>query len=229
LPGPIALRISQGDGSSVGALLHRPPGARALLVLGHGAGAGMEHPFLETVATRLGAAGVASLRYRFPYMEAGRRRPDPPAIAMAAVRAAVAAAGAEAPDLPLFAGGKSFGGRMTSRAAAEAPLEGVRGIVFLGFPLHPSNRPGLERAEHLDAVTLPLLFVQGTRDGLADLLLVRQVVDRLGDRATLRVVDGADHSFEVLKRSGRTPDEALDDVVRAVVDWVLELARARSP
>jgi predicted alpha/beta-hydrolase family hydrolase len=203
----------------VSALLLRPRDAWLLYVLAHGAGAGMRHAFMEAMARRLAARGVATFRYQFPYTEAGGRRPDAPRILQATVRAAVAAAREAAADLPLIAGGKSLGGRMTSSAAAERPLEGVRGIVFLGFPLHPRKEPGVERAAHLDDVDLPMLFLQGTRDDLADLGLIRQVCARLGDRATLHVVEGADHAFHVLRRSGRTDAEVLDELADVVAQW----------
>ena len=208
-------------GGSVSALLVRPPEARALLVLGHGAGAGMRHVFMEEMAGLLAERGVGTFRYQFPYMEAGRRYPNPQRSLTATVRQAVEAAHQAAPDLPLFAGGKSMGGRMTSLAAADAPLAGVRGIAFLGFPLHGiGKRPGIERSEHLHEVELPLLFVQGTRDRLANLDFLRPVVERLGFRATLHVVDGGDHSFKVLKRSGRTHEEVMGEVADAVAGWI---------
>jgi predicted alpha/beta-hydrolase family hydrolase len=207
----------------VSALLIRPTGARVLLVLGHGAGAGMRHPFMAAIADRLGAEGIATLRYQFPYMESGLSRTDTPAVAMATVRAACAEAARLAGELPRIAGGKSFGGRMTSSAQAESPLAGVRGLVFLGFPLHPPGRPGTSRAEHLDRVTVPMLFLQGTRDDFADLELTRGVTARLGPRATLHVVDGADHSFGVLKRSGRTADQVLAELARVMAGWIDEL------
>src|SRR5216117_715152 len=204
------LRFSVGQTSGeVSGLLVRPPDARLLCVLAHGAGAGMRHPFLEAVARALAEQKIATLRYQFPYMEQRARRPDPPAVAAATVRAAVAEAARVAPGLPLIAGGKSFGGRMTSTALAEEPLPGVRGLVFLGFPLHPPGRPGDSRAEHLAQVQIPMLFLQGTRDEFADLKLLGPVIKRLGTRATLHLVDGADHSFHVLKRSGRTDGEVL--------------------
>ncbi len=199
-------------------LLLRPPGARTLLVLAHGAGAGMRHPFMQALAEALGHAGVATLRYQFPYLEQGGR-PDPPAVATATVRAAVARANDEASDLPLFAGGKSFGGRMTSTAQAEQALEQVRGLVFVGFPLHAAGRPGSDRAAHLDRVAVPMLFLQGTRDTLAALDLMRPVCDHLGARATLHVVDGADHSFGVRKRSGRTNEEVLKELGWTISAW----------
>src|SRR5438046_5837355 len=187
----------------VSGLLLRPDGARLLYVLAHGAGAGMRHPFLEVVAQRLAERSIATLRYQFPYMEQRGRRPDPPAVAAATVRAAVMEAARVAPGLPLVAGGKSFGGRMTSTAQAEQPLPGVRGLAFLGFPLHPPGRPALARGEHLGRVSIPMLFLQGTRDEFADLGLLRSVLKPFGKRATLHLVDGGDHSFHVLKRSGR--------------------------
>jgi hypothetical protein len=211
------LRFEAGErGGSVSGLLVRPPDADRLLVLAHGAGAGMRHAFMEAVAARLARRRIASLRFQFPYMEAGRRSPDRPPVAAAAVRAAVATAAAEAPALALFAGGKSFGGRMTSTAAAAAPLEGVRGLVFLGFPLHAAGRPSTERSVHLREVGIPMLFLQGDRDELADLPLITAVCEGLGARATLHVVAAGDHSFRVPKRSGRTDTEALDELAEAV-------------
>jgi predicted alpha/beta-hydrolase family hydrolase len=207
----------------VSALLLRPERADALLVFAHGAGAGMRHPFMAATGERLAAAGIATFRYQFPYMEAGSRRPDFRAILLATVRAALAAAAAAAPDLPLLAGGKSMGGRMTSLAAAGAPLAGVRGLVFFGFPLHPAGRPSSERADHLDQVDLPMLFLQGERDKLAELELMRPVCARLGARATLHEIPGADHGFHVLKRSGRTDAGVLDDLARTVAAWALPL------
>lgn len=207
-------------GIEVAALLWRPPRARALLVLAHGAGAGMRHPFMEAISARLAEVGIATFRYQFAYMEAGRRRPDPRPLLVATVRAAVHAARAAAPDLAAFAGGKSMGGRMTSLAVADAPLEGVRGLVFLGFPLHPAGRPGTERAAHLAAVDLPMLFLQGARDRLADLALLEPVCTRLGGRATLAVIADADHGFHVPKRSGRTDEQVKADLARTVAGWI---------
>jgi hypothetical protein len=207
----------------VSGLLDRPPDSRALLVLAHGAGAGMLHPFLNAMAARLTERGIATFRYQFPYMDARRRRPDPPATLVAGVRAAVAEARSLAPGLPLFAGGKSLGGRMTSTAQAEAPIAGVRGLVFLGFPLHPPGRPGTSRADHLDAVTVPMLFLQGTRDDFAGIDELCPVLGRLGARATLHVVDGADHSFHVLKRSGRTDAKVLHELADAITGWMAPL------
>ena len=219
---PVSERIGRVSALLV---LPPPPGARLVYVLAHGAGAGMRHPFLESVAQALAELAIATLRYQFPYMEARARRPDPPAVAELAVRAAVAEAARAAPGLPLLAGGKSFGGRMTSSAQAKEPLPGVRGLVFLGFPLHPPGRPGDQRAEHLTQVQIPMLFLQGTRDEFADLKLLRPVIERLGTRATLHLVDGADHSFHVLKRSGRTDGEVLRELIRAIGDWAERLAR----
>lgn len=204
----------------VSALFLRPKGARACLAFAHGAGAGMRHAFLASMAERLAARGIATFRYQFPYAEKGGRRPDPQPILLATVRSAVAAAAEAAGGLPLFAGGKSMGGRMTSLAAAKDPLPGVRGLVFFGFPLHPAGRPSAERGEHLAQVALPMLFLQGTRDALADLDLLRPVCERLGARATLHVVEDADHSFHVPKRSGRTDDETQDELADAMDRWV---------
>ena len=213
------LRLAVDGTSEVSGLFSRPTNARHLLVLAHGAGAGMSHPFMEKLADELAAAGVATLRYQFPYMEKQRRVPDVPAVLTATVVAAVGAAAKEAPDLPLFAGGKSLGGRMTSQAAAEGPLDEVRGLVFFGFPLHPPKRPSTKRADHLTKVTVPMLFLQGTRDDLADLSLLRPVCARLGPLATLSVVEGADHSFHVLKRSGTSDAAVLQQLVQTVASW----------
>ena len=207
----------------VSSLLLAPEGARLGYVFAHGAGAGMRQAFLEAMAGRLADRGVATLRYQFPYMEGRRGRPDPPEIAAAAVRAATLEAARLLPGLPLVAGGKSFGGRMTSTAAALAPLEGVRGIAFFGFPLHPPGKLGTKRAEHLSRVTVPMLFLQGTRDEFADLGLLEPVVRGLGGRATLRLVDGADHSFGVLKSSGRTGAEVLDELADVLSAWAAAL------
>ncbi len=204
----------------VSAVLRRPAGADRLLVLAHGAGAGMRHAFMESIAERLADRRVATFRYQFPYMEKGSRRPDSPKKLTATVRAAVEAAAELEPDLPLLAGGKSMGGRMTSTAASEEPLPGVRGIVFLGFPLHAAGKqPSSERAEHLTRVTVPMLFLQGTRDNLADLDFLRPVCADLGKRATLHIVEGGDHSFHVLKRSGRTDEEVLDELATVIAEW----------
>ena len=214
------LRIELKPGEAVSALLIRPQQPRACYVFAHGAGAGMTHPSMETVADGLGGRGIATLRYQFPYMEKGSKRPDPPAVAHAAVRAAVAEAARCCPSLPLIAGGRSFGGRMTSQAQAKAPLAGVRGLAFLGFPLHPDGKPSSDRADHLTEVKIPMLFLQGTRDGLAELSLLEPVVKGLGSRATLRLLDSADHSFHVLKRSGRNDREVMDEALDAFAAWV---------
>jgi hypothetical protein len=216
----VNLEITVGDRlGRVSGLLTRPDDARALYLLAHGAGAGMRHRFMDAIASALAERGIASLRYQFPYSEAGARRPDPPAVLEATVRAAVAAAAEVAPGLPIIAGGKSMGGRMTSGAAARAPLAGVAGLVFLGFPLHRPKQPSEERAAHLSQVTVPMLFLQGTRDDLADLGLITGVCARLGSLATLHVVEGADHAFEVLKRSGRTDAEVLRELADTVATW----------
>jgi uncharacterized protein len=218
------LRIHVGESTGdVSAIFLRPDDAWAVYVLAHGAGAGMRHRFMEAIAGALAARGVATLRYQFPYVEHGSRRPDPPGMLEATVRAAAAKARELAPDLPLVAGGKSMGGRMTSNAMAHRSLDGVRGLVFLGFPLHPPKQPGVARGEHLAQVQAPMLFLQGTRDTLADLDLFTGVCERLGPRATLHVVDGADHSFSVLKRSGRTDAQVLDELAGTVTDWVKQV------
>src|SRR5229473_1850719 len=206
-------------GGEVSALLLRPAKARRLLVLAHGAGAGMSHPFMEKLVGELAGVGVATLRYQFPYMEARRRVPDAPAVLTATVVAAVRAAADAAPGLLLLAGGKSMGGRMTSQAAAQHPLDGVEGVVFFGFPLHPPKQPGTKRADHLAKVTVPMLFLQGTRDELADLNLLRPVCAKLGSRATLHVIETADHSFHVLKKSGRSEAQVLRELAETAVSW----------
>jgi hypothetical protein len=215
-----ALRIGIADAAPVSALLIRPPRARACYVFAHGAGAGMTHPSMEVIAAGLGERGIATLRYQFPYMEKGSKRPDQPEVAHAAVRAAVAEAGRCCDGLPLVAGGKSFGGRMTSQAQALSPLPGVRGLAFLGFPLHPAGKPSSERAKHLADIRIPMLFLQGTRDALAELSLLEPVVKGLGALASLHLVKEADHSFHVQKRSGRNDREVMDEVLDAFVAWV---------
>lgn len=218
------LRIQVGEGGEVEGLLDRPADARALLVLAHGAGAPMRHVFLEQLTQRLAARRVAVLRYAFPYTQRGARAPDKPPVLMATVRAAVAAAAGLAPDLPLFAGGKSMGGRMTSQAMAEVPLPGVRGLVFVGFPLHPAGRPSTSRADHLAKVSVPMLFLQGTRDTLADLKLLRSVVEPLA-RTTLHVVEDADHGFHVRKSSGRTDAQVLAALAEVIAGWMDQAVR----
>ncbi len=218
----VVIKISQEQ--SVSGLLQVPPQARACLVLAHGAGAGMAHPWLAAMAAELTASGIATLRFQFPFMEQGLRRPDPPALAQATVRAAVAAAARVVPDLPLMAGGKSFGARMSSQAQAKQPLPGLLGLVFLGFPLHPAKRPGRTRAEHLKSVRLPMLFLQGTRDALADLDLLRPVCEELGERAELRTIKDADHAFHVPRRSGRTDEEVRREMASIVAAWTGRVA-----
>jgi len=219
-PEQVALTFESGAGP-VSALLDLPPDARWLYVVAHGAGAGMRHPFLEGIAGALVGHRIGTFRYQFPYMEAGKRRTDTPKVAAAAVRAAVDAAARAAPGVPLLAGGKSFGGRMTSTAASEAPLHGVRGIAFLGFPLHAPGKPGDDRAAHLAGVTVPMLFLQGTRDDFARLELLKPVCERLGERATLRLVDGADHSFKVSRRPAA---DVLNEVAGAIAAWATRVA-----
>lgn len=218
---PRTLRIDIDPATSVSALLQAPANARAAYVLAHGAGAGMTHSFMAAVADGLADRHVATLRYQFPYMERGSKRTDAPTVAHAAVRAAVARAAAELPGLRLFAGGKSFGGRMTSQAQAAAPLTGVEGLLFLGFPLHTDGAPATTRAEHLREVSIPMLFVQGTRDKLADIGLVRTLAAELGERATLMEIAEADHSFHVLARSGRKDPEVLQEVLDGAARWML--------
>jgi uncharacterized protein len=217
-------RFPVPDTGDVSALLLRPDDARMLYVLAHGAGAGMRHPFLGRMAEALALNGVATLRYQFPYMERKARRPDLPAVATATVRAAVALAQRLAPELPLIAGGKSFGGRMTSTAQAAEPLPGVRGLAFLGFPLHPPGKPAVTRGEHLDAVRVPMLFLQGDRDEFAEPLLLRQVLRNLGARATLHLVNGGDHSFSVPKKSGRTAEDVFAELATTIADWASGLS-----
>jgi predicted alpha/beta-hydrolase family hydrolase len=222
--GPQQLKLSVDGADEVSALLLRPPQARACFVFAHGAGAGMAHEFMERVAIGLGDRGIATLRYQFPYMENGSRRPDPPAIAHAAVRAAVAEAARCCPGLSLIAGGKSFGGRMTSQAQAGAPLAGVRGLAFLGFPLHPAGKPSEARAKHLGDVHIPMLFVQGTRDKLAEMPLLEPVVKRLGVSASLHQVAEADHAFHVLARSGRNDREVMGEIIDTLSAWIAAAA-----
>lgn len=205
---------------AVSAILTQPADARACYVLAHGAGADMRHAFMEKVAVGLGDRGIATFRFNFPYMEEKKGRPDQPAVAHAAIRAAVAEAARLCPGLKLVAGGKSFGGRMTSQAQSKSPLPGVRGLAFLGFPLHADKKPSSERAEHLAGITVPMLFLQGTRDGLADLSYLKPVVEKLGPKATLHQVEGGDHSFAVLKKSGRSNDEAFTEVLDTLSAWI---------
>jgi len=217
---PEPVTIDVGSAGSVSGLLDLPPQARALYVFAHGAGAGMTHRSMTVVADELAERQIATLRYQFPYMEQGGKRPDPPAIAHAAVRAAVALAHERAPQLPLFAGGRSFGGRMTSQAQAAAPLAGVRGLIFFAFPLHPANKPSRERAKHLSDIRIPMLFLQGTRDALAFLDELKPVCASLGKRATLALFEGADHSFHVPARSGRTDAQVRGEMLDVVLKWI---------
>jgi predicted alpha/beta-hydrolase family hydrolase len=215
------LKIAVPDIGDVSALWLRPATARWLLVLAHGAGAGMNHPFLGKLSSELAGVDVATFRYQFPYMEQRRRVPDSPPVLKSTVRAALRAAAETAPDLPILAGGKSMGGRMTSQAAADHPpeFEKVRGLVFFGFPLHPPGNPGTKRAEHLAQVRVPMLFLQGTRDQFADLKLLRPVCANLGERATLHEIETADHSFHVLKSSGKTDAEIMRELVQSARAW----------
>jgi predicted alpha/beta-hydrolase family hydrolase len=221
---PQQLKIEVDGANAVSALLLRPPSARACFVLAHGAGAGMTHASMEQVARGLCDRGIATLRYQFPYMEKGSRRPDAPPLAHATVRAAVDEAARCCPDLVLVAGGKSFGGRMTSQAQAIAPLPGIRGLAFLGFPLHPAGKPSDTRAKHLGDIDIPMLFIQGTRDALAELSLLEPVVKRLGKLATLHRVAEADHSFHMLARSGRNDREAMSEVLDTLAAWIGAIA-----
>ena len=214
------VKISLDDEQAVSGLLQAPRKPLACYVLAHGAGAGMNHPFMSAAAEGLAERGIATLRYQFPYMERGSKRPDTPRLAQMTVRAAVTEAASLVPGLPLFAGGKSFGGRMTSQAQAQSPLPGVHGLIFLGFPLHAPGRPSDERGEHLFEVHGPMLFLQGTRDEFADLTLLQPLVGRLGARATLKLFPDADHSFHVPRRSGRTDQEILAELFGALAQWV---------
>lgn len=223
-----ALQVAIPDRGAVSALALTPPRPLAAFVFAHGAGAGMQHIFMQQLAEALGDEGIATLRFQFPAIERGLKRPDPPAVAHAAIRAAVEAAACEWPALPLFAGGKSFGGRMTSQAQAAQPLPGVRGIVFAGFPLHPAGRPALQRADHLARVAVPMLFLQGTRDALADATLIANVVAGLGERASMRMFDDADHAFHVRARSGSTDEAVLREMARTAAAWMAGRSGAAS-
>jgi predicted alpha/beta-hydrolase family hydrolase len=220
MPSAKPLRFEATPGREVSALLLAPKNAKFLLVLAHGAGAPMTHPFMQNLAEALAAQSIATLRYNFAYMEEGRHIPDRPAALTAAVAAAVNTASKQAPKLPIFAGGKSMGARMSSQAAAQKLLPTTRGLIFFGFPLHPPNRPDTKRATHLDDVTLPMLFLQGTRDTLADLILLRPIVKQLTPRATLHVIDTADHSFHVLKSSKKTDAEILQELAATTAAWM---------
>src|SRR5881398_2207208 len=224
-PQPATITVS--DVQRVSGLLQAPPQARACYVLAHGAGAGMAHPLMATIANGLAERGIATLRYQFPYMEQGSRRPDNPKLAHATVREAVLEAVRLVPELALFAGGKSFGGRMTSQAQAASPLPGVRGLVFLGFPLHPPGQPSDERAKHLFDVQIPMLFLQGTRDEFANLQLLEPLCTALGRRATLKLFEDADHSFHVPARTGRKDSEVRDELLDALADWIGKVIAGR--
>jgi len=221
--GPQPVTVTVNDGQRVSGLLQAPPEARACCVLAHGAGAGMAHPFMAAIANGLVERGIATLRYQFPYMERGSKRPDAPKLAHATVRSAVLEASRLVPELPLLAGGKSFGGRMTSQAQAVLPLPGVRGLVFLGFPLHPAGQPSDERGKHLFEVHIPMLFLQGTRDELANLPLMKALCEQLGRSATLKLFQDADHSFYVPARTGRKDSEVRVELLDALADWMIHV------
>src|ERR1700676_2191800 len=221
------LRFPVLDKEEVSALLLLPPGATSLLVLAHGAGAGMNHTFMSAIANQLAEDNVATFRYQFPYMEHRRGVPDKQPLLTATVATAVATTARLVPELPLFAGGKSMGGRMTSLAASEQKLEAVKGLIFFGFPLHPPKRPSTKRAQHLQLVKLPMFFLQGTRDDLADLTLLRPICESLGPQTTLHIIEGADHSFHVLKRSGKTDSQVLAELSSTVKDWTAAHIRDR--
>jgi len=217
-PTPLTIALASGD--TISGLLQAPASAKACYVFAHGAGADMKHAFMESMAQGLAERCIASLRFNFPFMEQGAKRPDSPAVAHAAVRAAIAEAVRHMPGVPLFAGGKSYGGRMSTQAQAAEPLPGVKGIVLVGFPLHPAGKPSTERAAHLAGVKLPMLFLQGTRDGLADLDLVTQATASLGNKASLHIVEGADHAFHVLVRSGRTDAQVREELCDTMAAWM---------
>jgi predicted alpha/beta-hydrolase family hydrolase len=219
------LKIDVPGHGTVSALLTKPAGATAAYVFAHGAGAGMNHTFMQAVADGLAARDIATLRYQFPYMERGSKRPDSPAVAHATVRAAVAAAATHLPSLPLVAGGKSFGGRMTSQAQASNPLPGVRGLCFFGFPLHPAGKPAVDRGDHLAKIAVPMLFLQGSRDALAEVTLIEPLVTSLRPRATRHLVADADHSFHVPARSGRKDSDVLQDILDTMAAWTSRVVR----
>jgi predicted alpha/beta-hydrolase family hydrolase len=219
---PTSLAIALPSGATVSGLLQKPAGAKACYVFAHGAGADMNHAFMASMAQGLAERGIASLRFNFPFMEQGSKRPDAPAVAHAAIRAAVAEAARHLPGVPLFAGGKSYGGRMSTQAQAAEPLPGVKGLVLVGFPLHPAGKPSTGRAAHLAGVKLPMLFLQGTRDALADVDLITQATASLGKKATLHIVDGADHTFHVLVRSGRTDAQVQDELLDTMAAWMTQ-------
>jgi predicted alpha/beta-hydrolase family hydrolase len=226
-PAPTPLTIPLPTGTTSG-LLDAPASAEACYVFAHGAGAGMHHNFMAALAKGLAERSVATLRFQFPYMEQGSKRPDSPAVAHAAIRAAVQEAAKRLANVPLFAGGKSYGGRMTSQAQAAEPLANVRGLVFVGFPLHPAGKPSIERAQHLADVQVPMLFLQGTRDTLAELELIRETTDKLGPRANLHIIEGGDHSFHVLKSSGRTDEQIREELLDTMAHWMKSLKKRLS-
>jgi uncharacterized protein len=228
VPSPVTISVNEQIRVS-GLMQHPAAAAKACLVLAHGAGAGMDHPFMAALARDLEAIGIATLRFQFPYMEKRAKRPDPPALCRATVGAAVAAAHELAPALPLLAGGKSFGGRMTSQAQAEDPLSRVRGLVFFGFPLHVPKQPSIERGAHLFQVTIPMLFLQGTRDAFAELALIEALAARLGKSATLKLLESADHSFHVPARSGRTDVQVRSEMIEAFAAWADPVIESRPP
>lgn len=217
---PASLTITLPSGATTSGLLQAPTKAEAAYVFAHGAGAAMDHGFMTAIAQGLAERGIATLRFNFPFMEQGSKRTDPPAVAQAAIRAAVAEAVRQWPGLPLFAGGKSYGGRMTTQAQAAEALPGVRGIVLVGFPLHPAGKPSTDRAAHLAGVKLPMLFLQGTRDALAEMDLMRETTASLGTRASLHVVEGADHAFHVLVRSGRNDGQVREELLDTMSAWM---------
>jgi predicted alpha/beta-hydrolase family hydrolase len=226
-PAPTPLTIPLASGTTSG-LLDAPANAEACYVFAHGAGAGMHHNFMAALAKGLAERGIATLRFQFPYMEQSSKRPDSPAVAHAAIRAAAQEAARRLPDMPLYAGGKSYGGRMTSQAQAAEPLAKVQGLVFVGFPLHPAGKPSVERAQHLADVQVPMLFLQGTRDTLAELDLIRETTAKLGPRAQLHVIEGGDHSFHVLKSSGRTDEQVREELLDTMAHWMKSLKKRLS-
>ena len=226
---PLPVTIALDDRQRVSGLLQAPARARACFLFAHGAGAGMTHPFMALVADGLAERSIATLRYQFPYMERGSKRPDTPKVAHATVRAAIAESSRLVPGLALFAGGKSFGGRMTSQAQAASPLSGVRGLVFLGFPLHPPGQPSDERGKHLFEVQIPMLFMQGTHDEFADLQLLQPLAQQLGVRATLHLIRDADHSFHVPARTGRKDPEVRAEMMDALADWIEKVISRSAP
>jgi len=219
-PEPEPWAIALNPATRVSALMQRPRPARAVFVMGHGAGAGMHHPFMSAVSGELAELGIATVRYQFPYMEKGSRRPDSPAVCDATIRAVIATVQEREPELPVIAGGKSFGGRMTSQAQSGVPLPRVQGLAFFGFPLHPPQRPSSARGDHLLAVDVPMLFLQGTRDEFANFELLGPLIERLGARATLKLIPDADHSFHVAARTGRNDSQVRTEILQALSGWL---------